>query len=92
MSDKKKLTAKEVQQKITELQEGVLTPEQFAAIGNAINARVIDFCDSYIFVGFIAGAKNEPIHLCVAEDAKSQLALNKFLEETGTIGGCVCDD
>ena len=88
----KKLKPAEVQEKIISLQEGVLTPEQMIATGNAINARIGEFCDGYIFIGFVAGAKNEPIHLCAAEDAKTQLALNKFMQEIGPIGGCDCQD
>ena len=70
----------EVRKKVIELQEGRLTPQQMREVEDAVHHRISEFLEGYIVIGFVAGAKNEPIFLNVYDDAKTELALQKFAE------------
>lgn len=77
---------------VLEAQKGRYTPEQMIQLGDALHARISETCDGYLFIGFVAGAANEPIHLNVYNDSRTGLALRKFLEDVVLPGSCSCDD
>lgn len=78
--------------KVVKKANGRLTTAQMQEIEDAIHQRVGEFLDGYVLVGFVAGAKNEPIFLNVYDDAKTGLALQKFMQNLEIIPEDGVDD
>ena len=51
------------------------------AVAHALDARVNEFLDGYILIGFIAGT-NKPIQVARCPDAKTAMALNTMIAHT----------
>lgn len=79
-TDKLKSKAEKFKGKVVKKSNGRLTTAEMQESEDAVHQRVNEFLEGYVLVGFVAGAKNELIFLSVYDDAKTGLALQKFMQ------------